>query len=261
MKLAGDFGKGDWILPPPFASTWRDLSEQVSQLLSTRLCDTLPARLVKKFEITKIRVSEADFYQKALICDVQIVIAREDESGAPASSMPIISEAFELKKGDRFILSCLYADNGFTFLNGSSALIYHSNASQKLDLSDAQLRKSYTRFFCRFVHGESGPFEVLENAKGITLRDDGKRRPQIRALKERRKPGANQETFIDAYILYGTGVYKGHFSLDPSGSLRMVDDVKIAEVVDRDPPVAYLGCVRFVPKPRDAKPPSSGAAS
>ena len=121
-------------------------------------------------------------------------------------------------------------------LNGSSPPIHEINSLSSLNL-DQKYVLDYLRFFCFFVHGEFGPFYVLESM------DDGALSQQ---LDEKSKAHYNSLLFpaeclatdeeghfkCKAVICYSDAIFSADFEVKSSGLIEMLDD----DMIDNDTP-------------------------
>jgi ATP-dependent Zn protease len=140
-------------------------------------------------------------------------------------------------------------------LNGTSPPIHEVNSDEKLGLNEKN-SASYLRFFCSFVYGELGPFQILEN-KDLVERKSGiqfkskKLNPLISSIKEKVQP-LKQESYLEhkdplfrAVIYYGDVVFACNMLVHKNGMVEMLDDEEIAKdipdgLIDKIPKVHNL---------------------
>jgi hypothetical protein len=118
-------------------------------------------------------------------------------------------------------------------LDGSSAPIHDANEADPILVTEDNCLE-YLRFFCFFVHGDEGPFFVIEGLDHPALdsekMDDSMRKTIEAALLpvtyEGRAEDGNLET--TAMVLYGNALFSARFAMSPSGMIEMTDDEPIA---------------------------------
>lgn len=128
----------------------------------------------------------------------------------------------------------------FTWLDGTSGPIHELN-ERRLDCFSPSEVRDYVRFFCQFVHGDEGPFRIIEpRKKGDELlpklsRYAGRVEDDQRMLLsyeigdraepltiERFTPGG--QAHVRGLVFYGENIFRALFSVDPEGLIEMVDD-------------------------------------
>jgi hypothetical protein len=92
----------------------------------------------------------------------------------------------------------------------------------------------YLRFFCFFVHGDEGPFLIIEDIDDKAFNHD-EMNDTIRGIIEGSVLPASYEGTNDAgelqtngIVLYGDALFSARFSVSESGMIEMVDDDPIA---------------------------------
>jgi|GEM_PF-3423485 len=195
--------------PAAFDGPWHSLSDDITALLGERLHDfgliERPRQRVKA-----ARVRDLAFYPGQLLCDIHIAT---------------------LAKPDAW-LSCLYGETGLRALTGESEVIHRLNRAHKPDLSDTALQEEYLKFFCRFVHGQEGPFELITS--GGQVEGPAPAPPRFDEDKK----------IWSATVLYGTALFAADFTVSTSGNVTMEDDVPLAEDIRRNPDVIHDGALR-----------------
>lgn len=118
-------------------------------------------------------------------------------------------------------------------LDGSSAPIHDANEADPIKLSEPRI-VDYLRFFCYFVHGDEGPFFVVEDINHPAL-DQGKLEPATRkviedALRPATFEGRTDEGAFEAsaMVLYGNALFSARFSMTENGMIEMIDDEPVA---------------------------------
>jgi hypothetical protein len=203
----------EFTLAPPLEGAWSTLASEPSDLLAERLrdFDALP----REIKVGAIRVLKLPFYSDIFLCDAQVL-----DGDAPGA-----------------MLSFLYGRDGVRLLNGESEIIHRFNSQNPPDLADLLHQEAYLRFFCAFVHGGDGPFEVLLNLDQIVL-DQPLTHPVM-------PPVFVEETGLwVTTILYGTALFEADFRLSLKGNVNMTRDSLIREGVQRRPQIGYDGAAR-----------------
>lgn len=118
-------------------------------------------------------------------------------------------------------------------LDGSSAPIHDANEADPVKVNEANAL-DYLRFFCYFVHGDEGPFLVVEDINHPAL-DREKMEPATRkviedAIREAMFEGKSAEGALEAsaMVLYGNALFSARFSMTENGMIEMIDDEPIA---------------------------------
>lgn len=147
-----------------------------------------------------------------------IALVRVDDSAWPANTGPFW---FLAKQGRMFLL------------DGSSAPIHDANEADPIKVNDANAL-DYLRFFCYFVHGDEGPFLIVEDINHPAI-DQGKLEANMRKVIEDAIRPAAFEGRTDAgaletsaMVLYGNALFSARFSMTENGMIEMIDDEPVA---------------------------------
>ena len=147
-----------------------------------------------------------------------IALVRVDDSAWPANTGPFW---FLAKQGRMFLL------------DGSSAPIHDANEADPIKVAEANAL-DYLRFFCYFVHGDEGPFLIVEDINHPAL-DQGKLEASTRKVIEDAIRPAAFEGKTDAgaletsaMVLYGNALFSARFSMTENGMIEMIDDEPVA---------------------------------
>ncbi|HZF28525.1 MAG TPA: pentapeptide repeat-containing protein, partial [Gammaproteobacteria bacterium] len=114
-------------------------------------------------------------------------------------------------------------------LDGTSLPIHEANEAAPLKLRDQDVL-DYLRFFCYFVHGENGPFYIVEDVGDPLVRPALAARTLPAKIETR---GADGRWVCKAHVWYGTALFKAEFAVDPSGTVEMLDDEPIEVLEER----------------------------
>src|SRR5262249_10802403 len=111
-------------------------------------------------------------------------------------------------------------------LDGSSAPIHDINERVGLKLADAAQAKEYLLFFCAFVQGDDGAFNIVEPDGPLA------KQPAVRRLLQDKaalsvEPDGEGKFKASANIAYGAAVFHAEFALEDSGAVEMTDDSPI----------------------------------
>lgn len=113
-------------------------------------------------------------------------------------------------------------------LNGTSPPIHEFNAKQETDFEGIS-GLQYLKFFCFFVHGDDGPFYILDGRRAAyfpkDLSADDKTRVDACFQSPRRYGVAQDGAFrISAMIYYANACFVADFLIEVSGMVRMQED-------------------------------------
>lgn len=118
-------------------------------------------------------------------------------------------------------------------LDGSSAPIHDANEADPIKVTEENVL-DYLRFFCYFVHGDEGPFLIVEDINHPALDtaklDDSTRKVIEGALRPTQFEGRTQEGAFEAsaMVLYGNALFSARFSMTENGMIEMIDDEPVA---------------------------------
>lgn len=245
MIISRDYGTERWRLPPPIDGGWADLDREDARLLVGRLAEArASASTEAALGVEAVRLARLDFYAGWMLCDIQTAPPKgppADENLSGAASIPLRHPV---------VRSYLYGPDGFTPLEGLSTPIHEHNALHGIDLSTAAKFKSYLRFFCFFVRGELGPFELHETDRALDIASITDREKQagiassLRPLEESGRTKGRGRKFRGC-VLYGENLFESDFQVTPQGKVEMLNDELLAVDVRRLPPLGFDGNARF----------------
>lgn len=118
-------------------------------------------------------------------------------------------------------------------LDGTSAPIHDANEAGPIELNEDNVL-DYLRFFCFFVHGDEGPFLILEDIADPALDhdklDDATRKVIENAIVPAAFEGKDDkgQYIASALVLYGDALFSARFALTDDGMIEMTDDDPIA---------------------------------
>ncbi len=135
--------------------------------------------------------------------------------------------------GNRDLIIYYLQNEGDVFrLNGTSPPIHKVNAKAPIHLSEDNIL-DYVRFFCSMVHGEEGPFCVLEAGDDPFLpeeMDDKTRHIIAGSARPATYDGMTESGnyLVAATIFYSNALFVANFVVEPTGMIRMNDDEPVA---------------------------------
>lgn len=132
-------------------------------------------------------------------------------------------------------------------LNGKSQPILELNARVELNLDSAEKAAAYLRFFCNYVLGEDGPFEVIvlkDALKGLEVFYSAIEPTWSLGLPKMVK-GAKGVWRCKVVVRYGSSLFLCEFRINPGGMVEMIEDTPVADI--KSPPnVNYTAPLRLV---------------
>jgi len=229
-----------FTIPPPIKGDWLTLPDAATLLLLSRLRETgyfdedsMPGY--------PVRVLPLEFYPGWVLCDFltsgrRKATANHDE-GDPPNAVGNAAHSF------------LYGADGFTALDGKSSPIHEHNSLHGISIDTDTALESYFRFFCFFIRGNSGPFEVVEKDHHFVLPPNEKgtrKKARIAPPKIVHRVSGEQTAKISATIFYDRKLFASKFVVGTTtGNISMEEDEVIASDVTRVPPLSFVNTLRF----------------
>jgi hypothetical protein len=118
-------------------------------------------------------------------------------------------------------------------LDGSSAPIHDANEADPIKVTEANTL-DYLRFFCYFVHGDEGPFLIVEDINHPALDQTKLEAATKKVIEDAIRPAAFEGKTGDgafeasAMVLYGNALFSARFSMTEGGMIEMIDDEPVA---------------------------------
>lgn len=118
-------------------------------------------------------------------------------------------------------------------LDGTSAPIHDANEAGPVKVTEENAL-DYLRFFCYFVHGDEGPFLIVEQLDHPALDkaklEDATRKVLEEALRPAAFEGKGADGTLEAsgMVLYGNALFAARFSMTENGLIEMIDDEPVA---------------------------------
>ncbi|MDD9900853.1 MAG: hypothetical protein OXT65_07735 [Alphaproteobacteria bacterium] len=147
-----------------------------------------------------------------------IALVKINDSSWPPNTGPFW---FLAKQGRMFLL------------DGTSAPIHDANEADPIKVTEENTL-DYLRFFCYFVHGDEGPFLIVEEINHPAIDhdklDDTRRKVLEGALRDAMFEGKTDAGAYEAsaLVLYGNALFSARFSMTENGMIEMIDDEPIA---------------------------------
>lgn len=147
-----------------------------------------------------------------------IALLRVDDTMWPSSTGPFW---FLAKQGRIFLL------------DGSSAPIHEANEADPIIVTEEKALE-YLRFFCYFVHGDEGPFLIVEDINHPAIDKSNLDATTRKVIEDALRPatfeGKTDEGSFEAsaMVLYGNALFSARFSMSENGMIEMIDDEPVA---------------------------------
>lgn len=213
-----------WHLPPPFSGDWAELDPAAARDAIARIRTAFPtsygAGTVEG--VRAVRAVVMDCYPGFRTVEV---LFRFD-------TRPPISAVYLLSSDLVFWITG--ASPGLHDLNARTS----GDGAPYLDISTADNAAQYLRFFCSAVHGEDGPFRLVETAEELSahLQDDNFPEGVLAKIGPIRPIRIENETDEAAWrakaiVIYGADIFESQFKLQRSGMIEMIDDTQISDTV------------------------------
>ncbi len=207
-ELRPDPATLEWPLRPLLAGPWEPLAREAAIEVLARAVTELPLNFGATFTaIDAVRRLPLHFYR-----DVTLYEARVLRGDTPAG-----------------LLTILEHESAIVVLTGTSPPIHAMNAKGLLQLDKPESMVDYLRFFCAAVHGEKGPFTLIEKSDALVFNSDvppdDRRRVEAMArpceLIGLGQTGGKQ---LSAVVQHDASLFEVQFDVDPKGPVVMLDD-------------------------------------
>lgn len=217
-----------WPVPPLMAGAWRDLDPPLAGELGERLVKLQWRRIdfAGVGPMRRFRVFPLTCYPDWLSV----------EALAPGGGM---ADA---------VVWMLYGPLGAVSIDGGSEILHELNDTGALAIATPEAAAEYVRLFTSAVHGDEGPFAIIENRErlaeltGSALDDGSPIHDLTRSVPEdgppiRKKlrpveisPREGDGWDAKACVLYGDALFDATFALTPNGMIEMIDDVPLMQL-------------------------------
>lgn len=213
-----------WHLPPCFGGDWVELGPEEARDAIARIRTAFPSSYgTGTVEgVRAVRAIVMDCYPGFRAVEV---LFRFD-TRPPISAVYLVSSDL--------VLWITGASPGLHELNARTS----GDGTPCLDISTADKAAQYLRFFCSSVHGEEGPFRIVETADELAahLQDDTLPESVLAKIGPIRPIRIENEADDAAWratavVIYGTDIFESQFKLQRTGMIEMIDDTQIPETV------------------------------
>lgn len=216
LALDADVG---WHLPPAFSGDWTDLQSDAAENAVDQLRAAFPkawgegvaegVRAVRRMEMSCYPGFDA----------VEVLFQFEDGDRQKKSQLALL--------GPEIAFWVTGASPGLHELNN----MRREDGKSHLDISTEESAAEYLRFFCSAVHGDDGPFRIVPTSDELAAHmktgelfeiPDGvfSESAMVRVDSE-----ADETAWqTNASILYADALFRGHFRIQRSGTVAMLED-------------------------------------
>lgn len=223
MRIADDWQR-PFLLDPIYPGAWRALAREPAGLLVQRL-DELGMQ-PGNAAVDAVRVLKLPFYPRWILCDLQFA------AGADA------------RKGEAIL--CLYRPDGCTPIDGRSERVRGHNDRHGVSLETEERRTAYLEFFCTAVFGEEGPFRIVHPSTPLERTGNNEAPIDPDKIVPLRPIAATKQgdRGIECTVSYGRTLFTAEFVVDAEGTVVMVDDSQILDMVAIKPELQFEGSRR-----------------
>jgi ankyrin repeat protein len=136
---------------------------------------------------------------------------------------------------DRLTIYAIEHDNKYFRLNGKSTIMHYLRCCAKINLSSNNAL-DYLRFFCFFVHGDFGAFNIVDPhhqhwQKNLLVLSQESQEKIVPSIIDRVD---EKENFCcQAIVSYGFILFKAQFTIGQDGQISMNDDLPLRECIIR----------------------------
>ena len=175
------------------------------------LINPIQDKFTANVETANVQWAQIPFYKT-------VALVKVDDTTWPSNTGPFW---FLAKQGKMFLL------------DGSSAPIHDANEVDPILVTEDNALE-YLRFFCYFVHGDEGPFLIVEDINHPALDTSKMEEATRKTIESTILPAAFEGKGEDgsfeasAMVLYGNAIFSTRFSLSGNGMIEMIDDDPIA---------------------------------
>lgn len=212
-----------WQAPPTIQGSWRTLTgEEFLQALEKfkqAAIEGLPPGLFAAPNF-QIRALSLPFYNEGELLEAEYIDGL----------------------GNTPVVSILSVPSGVKYLNGESPPIHHTNSKESLSIKTPDLIAAYLRFFCAYVHGNDGPFRIVESpeelpwTEGATDQDKKQIAGLLQPLTVTPDPDKPGNWLAHATIQYSNDLFAANFRIFPSGMIEMLNDIPLIGNLPVTPP-------------------------
>lgn len=202
-----DAARTSWPCAPLIAGAWRDVPPSLLIAIAAEGARRRDMDILLPSPIERLRALPLTFYPDWFLVEGLARYAM-DQAG---------------------VFRMLIGPTDMLLLDGTSPPIHHLN-TRALKLGDSATTNQYLRFFCGVVHGDEGPFSIVERPGMIAMNPALTEEQRLKALASikpiRRSTGARAD-IRTAAVIYGTALFRSQFRVRPGGLVEMLDDTMI----------------------------------
>lgn len=203
IRVVNDTDIG-WPCRPVIAGAWRDVPASICAAIAAEGARRGDMHTMLPSPIERMRSLALEFYPGFYLVEG---LARYAINAAGVFRMLI--------GADEFVL-----------LDGNSMPLHELN-TRMLRLENAAMTDQYLRFFCGVVHGDAGPFTIVETMEMLTL-NPALGENALAGVKDAIQPLMRAEGDADnersAAVVYGAALFRSRFKVRSSGMVEMLDD-------------------------------------
>ena len=216
LALDADVGSH---LPPAFSGDWTDLQLDAAEIAVDRLRAAFPnawdegvaegVRAVRRMEMSCYPGFDA----------VEVLFQVEDGDRPKGSQLALL--------GPEIAFWVTGTSPGLHELNK----IRREDGKPHFDISTEESAAEYLRFFCGAVHGNEGPFRVVATSEELAAHMKNGETFEVPggifsgAVMKRVEGEADEAAWeIKVPLLYGDVMFQGHFKVQRSGMVEMLED-------------------------------------
>lgn len=189
---------------------WQDVSGAEAEPF-LKMVNPIQGKHTANAETASVKWAQLPFYKT-------VALVRIDDSAWAPNTGPFW---FLAQQGKMFLL------------DGSSAPIHDANEADPINVTEEHCL-DYLKFFCYFVHGDEGPFFVIEDINHPALDTENMEAGMKATLEnaifpagyEGKAEDGNLET--TGMVLYGNALFSARFAMSQNGMIEMTDDEPIA---------------------------------
>ncbi|NOG86062.1 MAG: hypothetical protein D8M57_19375 [Candidatus Scalindua sp. AMX11] len=223
-------GNASWIVSSLFSSCWTKLEHEKSKEYLNRIYENyFKTKHGSSFNFRKkpvfkgVRSCDLPFYDKTKLIEVNIQYEDVQNGGSQTSYFVIVE-------------TIIGGQPKLTLLNGTSPSIHQLNEELPIRLSKYNVY-NYLKFFCTFVHGEEGAFNIIDEIDQIHWLEDAERKKCNKFIQfvlnkdctepEEKKEDDNVFWSCRTLVKYSHALFLANWRIKASGMIEMQNDLPI----------------------------------
>lgn len=215
---AGEGSRISWEASPLYVAGWRTLIDQErSDALDQFIAAGAFERDTSDRAQIRIRTTPVDFYDDGRLLEAEV----------ETPMWPRMHSLLIVRDGAKYLL------------NGTSPPIHQANATGVLRLDTATQVAGYLRFFCSYVNGEDGSFQLVEHVNELlwdstadkTIRQKVSRLLRSVVVWKNATSGEDPKGTWEATgtVNYDDALFFAKFRIQPTGKMEMLEDEPLVE--------------------------------